>query len=46
MISAIDAGPMAAPGSEPSVRMTMRAGPLHASAVRAAPTVNPAKPSR
>ncbi len=46
MISAIDAGPIAAPGSDPIVRIAMSEGPFHANAVQAAPIVNPAKPSR
>ena len=33
MISAIDVGPVAAPGIEPSTRIAISAGPLHANAV-------------
>ena len=46
MISAIDVGPVAAPGIEPSTRIAISAGPLHANAVSSAPMVKPTKPSR
>ena len=46
MMSAIEVGPVAAPGIEPSTRIAMSASPLQANAVSAAPMVKPAKPSR
>ena len=44
MISAIDAGPVAAPGMAPSVRIAMSDVPFHANAVRKVATVKPARP--
>ena len=46
MMSAIDAGPVAAPGTAARTRMTMSDAPSHANAVSSDPTVNPASPSR
>jgi hypothetical protein len=44
MISAIDAGPVAAPGMAPRVRIAMSDEPSQANAVRNVATVKPARP--
>ena len=46
MIRAIDAGPVAAPGMAPRVRIAMRDEPFQARAVRNVATVKPARPMR
>jgi hypothetical protein len=46
MINAIDAGPVAAPGMAPSVRIAMSDEPFQARAVRNVATVKPARPMR
>src|SRR5215813_6331922 len=46
MINAIDAGPVAAPGTAPMARIAISDAPSQANAVRIVATVNPARPTR